>query len=213
MKITNKGYAKAVLVVMVLVAISSFAIYSTSVKSQPLNYADFLELESNTYSCAGTCEAVFVLKNPTGSSLVLSDSSKYDLWFDVADGSGLESFEVLREENVTYDVIVDNFGTCQNATDQWQCKTGTHKEQKWKFEWKPFDPTGKTISSGNEWKIKLIGQKKISLEPNNIDWKIRFNGFEPPWDWWNDSFKYRYQIILNDSVEDVYSVNDDNGLN
>ncbi len=190
------------------VAVAVITMMSGAAAAQPA-MDDFLKLNYNTEQCLGTCEAQFEVSNPTAFDISISDSSDFDVWFEVATGPGISGWELFREEDVSYYATVLDFGTCEgwrideqtskNITYQFECQTGSHKELRWRPGWKPFDPMEKTLKSGETWKIRLLGYKKIVTGTNNVDWRFTFNGMSPPWAWWNSSWQYKTPIDVDQS--------------
>jgi len=112
----------------------------------------------------------------------------------------MKDYEILRMENITYQVDVDDMGICKesyisNETkevnyNEYECKVGSHKEDRWKYDYVNYEPKvkGKYIEPEECWKFKIITYKRPKIGLSAIDLRLNINGLEPDWAWQNSSF-------------------------
>ena len=81
-----------------------------------------------------------------------------------------------------------------NITFFWyeQEQTGSHQVIRYRDEWRPFSPAGKTIKGNESITVKLTFSKKADTGRNSIKTIPRFAGVEEErLTWWNASWDYR----------------------
>ena len=59
-----------------------------------------------------------------------------------------------------------------------------------------LEPSTQVINPGDSIRLEINGVKTPVLGSNDVDWKISYLGFEPPWAWWRSSWSERRQISI-----------------
>lgn len=201
----RKAKILAVSGILLSLLIASIVLVISTRLTSAQNWQDYMTLEYNTDNCLGICEAIFTIKTPGAAAIPLAQND-VKIWNVIEKGSGLtKEIEVYREETISYEEEVPDYGTCSytfgegsNATlVEYPCQTGSHKESRTRKEFLPFDFAGKTLASGETWRIRLIGYKKPAIGENNVEWLINFKGLQPPWAWWLTNYSYRRNNTIN----------------
>jgi parallel beta-helix repeat protein len=199
------------------------------IQTQAGNPVIDVRLLENTDHCFTDCYAIFKLHPYQDTILPQQPNSEFDWKFEKAkpwmDGLSSHNFEILK--TIEYAVDVPDYGTakvnttCYDEHNQtYQCEadqtaqTGSHKEMRYRDEYKPFAFWGETLKADSDYIIKLVGKKPISKQANNVDWIPVIKGFElKEWEWWNNTaYPYAFKIISNATTAGVYSMNDTYGI-
>lgn len=138
-----------------------------------------------------------------------TEHSKYKWIIKTSKGTvriGFDQYEIISTNplNIIFSRIV---------TEQ----IGSNKEPKYRNEWRPFSPDGKTIKKGESYLVKMTARKKAETGDFSYRTTPVFAGVEDHGaTWWNGSWKYRidnpipdgprpYQLSLN--------ISNSNGIN
>lgn len=196
-QILVKEISKKEIIALISISLTLLSLLIVVPRVFAVDYSKYIELIENSKQCLGKCWAIFRIHD-LPVAVAIDQKSKFDLWYDKAMGAlDLQELKFQLLKNVSYEVNVTEYN-CE-AIDP-KCKpTGWHSETRYKLIWQDFNPLGKTIQPGKNYYIKVIGKRNIKLGANNVDWKIRFMDYEPPWAWWNSSWTRKQAIEINTS--------------
>lgn len=177
----------------------SFMFLLVIIPSYAQDYSSYLTLVDNSEQCLVDCWAIFKIHN-LPVSITIDQKSKFALWYNKAGGAlNLQELKFQRLNNVSYQVKVYEY-TC-DAIDPTCSPSGFHYETRYKNEWLDFNPLGKTIQAGTDYYIKISAKRNARLGANDVDWKIRFVDYEPPWAWWNSSWSRKKLINVSTTAD------------
>jgi hypothetical protein len=106
-------------------------------------------------------------------------------------------FEIL--ENVSYQVNIPVFEnqsyacfnneTRKNDTCWHEVQADYAQETRYRYEYRPFSFWGAKLGGGEDYQIKLVGEKYAVLGKNDVKWIPTMMGIRiEEWDWWNSSW-------------------------
>lgn len=169
------------------------------------------ELISNTGTCLVNCNLRFKFK--ISKNYTITDLNKFKPIFKkTAKAKNLTSwgYRIMTTEKYNETRWVQNI-TCNPYNDTYpngtiftrpNCTDSPYQtmEEKTRYEWRDFNPLGKTIKADRWYYIELWGKKELSMGDNNIDAVPTIGNYELPFAWWNSSYGYRYPINCNAST-------------
>ncbi len=180
-----------------------------------------IQLIENTDHCLSNCHAILKITPYQDITLPQETNSEFK-WNFVKEKdwmNGLESyhFEILTQTEHTIEVpdygtsLVDSICYDEN-NETYECQkeeiiqTGTHKETKYRYDYKPFAFWGETLKANQAYKIKLFGKENFEFgKENSIDWIPTIKGLElSEWAWWNaSSCTERWEIISDAAISNL----------
>jgi len=190
-----------------------------------------VQLIENTRYCLIDCYAILRIHPYRDISLPSSQNDEFRWEFikERHNMLGLSSynFKVLR--NISYFATVYEYGEVtyyyeRNSTipsDCWgynethyACNVteivGSHKEIRYRQEYKPFNFWGKVLHKDKDYYIKLEGKKHAQLGANNIEWIPTIKNFKiSEWAWWNSTWTRKKPInisVSSGTTEKNYTV-------
>jgi hypothetical protein len=169
---------------------------------------DWIQHVSTTHSFT---KPFSVFKITPRGRLNITPGPGRDFNFAFINGNGLKSYNLeILESTPYYDVypiydlncatILDSNGSsrqvCNNVPNGSVIDNGVYEE------WKPFDFWDYQFEKDETYYIKIIGDKKPMLGPNNIDMIPTFRGVElKEYAWWNSDVEFKYPITIDNSTD------------
>lgn len=201
---------------------------STNTFSQPAYTADdfFPKLVHND-ATGGHGTAIFELRNPMPSDMPVDSSVLKARIQDAPRATPIRKIWYSILENTSHsENITEYIDSCRttgthpsNGSAIMECSfapSGWHWNNRTFEEWREL--SSYIFRAGKTYKIKLEAEWPMKLGLNSREWfpQLVYSGQtyeQSRWAWWNESYNYRYPIILNDTVEDAYAANDNRTLN
>ena len=159
-----------------------------------------LRLIDNTDQCLQNCHATIKIHAYKDIDLGRHTNIIFNFYnrkFRKALGNELESWDVLYKGKESYEVNVNDYGTCEgsrinnetglNETYTYRCVTGSHKETRQREVWKPFKASlrSATLKAGKDYYVRLEGKKRIG---SSVEWIPNIYGYDlKEWAWWDSS--------------------------
>ncbi len=76
---------------------------------------------------------------------------------------------------------------------------GSRTEVRTREVYGQFTPEDRVLLPGETVRIRISGKKQPVLGGNDVDWKLGFMGYEPPWAWWSSNWLKRKEVTLTNN--------------